>query len=80
MNDAEINRYALRDAQARETPASRTMIKYPEQKLTEPEMLVLFELSVLVKHISEMGLNLITNHFRYPWKSRARLTPEGKQR
>ena len=42
MNDAEINRYALRDAQARETPASRTMIKYPEQKLTEPEMLVLY--------------------------------------
>lgn len=62
MNDAEINRYALREAQARETPASRTMIKYPEQKLTEPEMLVLFELSVLVKHISEMGLHLVANH------------------
>ena len=42
------------------------MIKYPEQKLTEPEMLVLFELSVLVKHISEMGLNLVANHLRYP--------------
>ena len=41
MNDAEITSYALRDAQARETPASRTMIKDPEHKLTEPEMLVL---------------------------------------
>ena len=65
MNDAEINRYALRDPRTRETPASRTMIKDPEQKLTEPEMLVLYDSSILVKHISKMSLNLVANHLAH---------------
>ncbi len=63
MNDVDIsNLHCVTHKPRKHQQVGLSNIRPRTHKLTEPEMLVLFESSILVKHVSKMSLNFVANH------------------